>query len=137
MFPNGYTMNIFNKLGLTFSRVLSPSFMPQSLKSSNSNMVATWEINEIDNSLTQPSLHFVTSNICLCLLLCCTNKHINAFCIKRHNKAVHTIDATSLPHPLIQHFTLIPAKTYNNRPMDNNLPCWLLSCTCFPHIADV
>lgn len=65
------------------------------------------------------------------LLSCCTNKHINDLRTNTHNKAIHALADTLLAHLTIRGFTVINASKFNNKILDNTLPSWLFSCTCY------
>ena len=64
------------------------------------------------------------------VLLSCTQQHIHALRIKRHNKAVWELPKLLLSHPNTKCYTLMNAGTHNTLPHDNTVPAWLLPCTC-------
>ena len=64
------------------------------------------------------------------VILCCIQQHIHAFHVQRHNKAVWEIKKLLLSHPSTRYFTLMNAGTFNNNPLENTVPLWLLACSC-------
>jgi hypothetical protein len=64
------------------------------------------------------------------VLLSCTQQHIHALRIKRHNKAIWEFRKLLLSCPNTRCYTLMKAGNHNNLPPDNTIPTWLLPCTC-------
>jgi hypothetical protein len=64
------------------------------------------------------------------VLLSCTQQHLHALCIKRHNKAVYEFCKLLLSCQNTRCYILMNACIYNNSPSDNTVPTWLLPCTC-------
>jgi hypothetical protein len=66
------------------------------------------------------------------LLLNCRHHHIHALHIKRHNKAVWEIRKLLVSSRTSRSYILMNAGTFNDAPLDNTVPPWLLSCSCGP-----
>jgi hypothetical protein len=64
------------------------------------------------------------------VLLSCTQQHLHALRIKRHNKAVCEFRKLFLSCHNTRCFILMNAGIYDNSPPDNTVPTWLLPCTC-------
>jgi hypothetical protein len=64
------------------------------------------------------------------VLLSCTNPHIHALRIKRHNKAVTKIRKLLVSSSHSRGYIFMNAGIYDGHPLDNTIPPWLLACVC-------
>ena len=61
------------------------------------------------------------------ILLNCTQHHLHAFRIQRHNKVVWEIKKLLLSHSTTRSFILMNADIFNTKfPLENTVPDWLL-----------
>jgi hypothetical protein len=56
------------------------------------------------------------------VLLCCTQQHIHALKIKRHNKAIWEIRRLITQHKTSRCYTLMNVGTYNGEAPENTVP---------------
>ena len=81
-------------------------------------------------SKTCPICNSLDPDTWLHVLLKCTNHHIHALQIKRHNKAVWALCELILSNHKTHNYILMNAGTFNNNPPENTIPHWLLPCIC-------
>jgi hypothetical protein len=81
-------------------------------------------------SITCPLYNSLEPDTWKHVLLSYTQPHIHALRIKRHNKAVWELRKLITQHKQSRCFILMNARTFNNTPLDNTVPSWVLQCTC-------
>ena len=64
------------------------------------------------------------------ILLHCTRPHIHALQIQRHNKAIWEIRKLFLSHPDTRSYITMNVETFNQNPLKNTIPSWLVNYTC-------
>ena len=80
----------------------------------------------------------ITCSICnslkpdtwLHVLLNCKQSYIYALCTKRHNKAVWALRNFLVLSKHSTCYILMNVGTFNDNPLENTVPTWLLPCTC-------
>ena len=70
------------------------------------------------------------SDTWLYVLLNCRQSHIHAFKSKRHNKAIWALRKLIVSSKHSRSYIFMNARTFNNKPLENTVPPWLLPCTC-------
>ena len=64
------------------------------------------------------------------VLLNCKQSHIYALRTKRHNNAIWTLRKLIVSSKHSRCYILMNARSFNDNPLENMVPPWLLSCTC-------
>ena len=81
-------------------------------------------------SITCPICTSQQPDTWLHVLLTCQQQHIHSLRVKRHNKAVWEIRKLLVSSEKSRCFILMNAGTFNDKPLENTVPNWLLPCTC-------
>ena len=112
------------------------SQMHKSHKFSTSPTEIMWVIIERNTHSNKTNFHSIPLPtqkkwICLHLLSCYTNEHINNIRTNRHNKVVNAIAKTLLAYSTTRCFTLTNVGKIQDTPPDSTIPTWLLPCSCY------
>ena len=81
-------------------------------------------------SITSSICNSLEPNMWLHILLNCRQSHIHALRTKRYNKAIWALRKLIVSSKHSKYYILMNARTFNDNPLENTVPLWLLPCTC-------
>ena len=85
---------------------------------------------EVFSSITCPICNSPNPDTWLHVLLKCKQHHMHALRTKRHNKAIWELRKLIVTSKKSRCYALMNASTFNNDPLENIVPPWLLPYLC-------